>query len=247
MEAVYKIEAQWGRAFLHASIGLIALVCGQILPFSVSDKVEVALVVGVTLSVLDLGVRLPLYYWLVHGQGWRPRPSRFRTTFLMLEDRLLLRTNILREQERGMPATAVHFTLGVLGPLVIGIPIWAVVPAVVMFGFGDPTARLAGIKFGGRKVWADGTKTWAGALGYFYAASFAGLVTIILQAEFPLYPPSVPITRLVGAVLITAALSSYFESMCEKGNSLFSKIIDDNFLVPCAGSVAFYAAVSAGT
>lgn len=246
MEAVYNIGVEWGRAVVHASIGLLALICGQMLPFSESEKVHVALVVGVTLSTLDLGVRLPLYYWLVHRREWEPRSSKLKKLFLLLEDRLLLRTKILRMHERGMPATAAHFTLGVMIPLMIGIPIWAVVPAVVMFGFGDPAARLSGIKFGVRRVWKQGTKTWAGLAGYFYAASFSGLLSVALQDAFPLYPTYLSTVRLVIAVLITAACTAFFESMCDKGGDLFSKIVDDNFLVPCVGSVAFYAVATAG-
>ena len=226
---------------------MIALVFGQILPFSVGDKVRVAAYVGGAFMILDLLVRLPLYYWLVHGSDWKPRTSRLEAWFLFLEDRLLIRTNILREHERGVPATAVHFALGVLTPLSIGIPMWAVVPAVVIFGFGDPSARVVGKKFGGSVVWRGGTKRWTGMLGYFYVGSILGLMTVLLQSEFPLYPTGFSTSSLTISVILTAAVGAYFESLCEKDSSMFSKIVDDNFVVPFVGAVAFYAFVTAGT
>lgn len=244
------IKLQWGRAFFHASFGVLALLFGQVLSITESEKIQAALCVGGGFTVLDIGVRLPIYYWLVHKKERRLRSSRIRngirSGFLWLEDRLLIRTGILRAHERGLPTTSVQFALGVLIPIWIGIPLWSVVPAVVIFGFGDPAARLMGMAFGTRTVWKDGMKTWVGFVGYCYAGTVIGLITVLLHKSFPLYPIHTSDFQLIIAVLVTAMVGAFFELLCEKDGALISQLFDDNFVVPFVGSVAFYAIATVG-
>jgi dolichol kinase len=246
-----KSAMEWNRAFFHAGvIGVLAIVVGQILPFSEKEKIAWAERVGWTLTCIDVLVRIPVYHYFVKGRERETRPWRVRVKkiFLVLEAPLLRFGLIREENEREFPTTVVHATLGILLSIGIGLPFWAVVPAVLIFGFGDPAARLSGVRFKGKLVWEQGTKkTWAGVCGYFYVGSFAGLFTAFLQPEYPLYPLHIfSPGRIAAAVIVTAAVGAFFESMCEKDGTWFSKMFDDNLVVPFVGSVAFYAVATAG-
>ncbi len=242
---------EWNRAFLHAGvIGVLAIVVGQVLPFTEWEKIAWAERVGWGLTFVDVLVRIPLYHYFVKGRERETRPWRVRVKkiFLILEAPLLRFGLIREDSEREFPTTVVHATLGILLSIGIGLPLWAVVPAVLIFGFGDPAARLSGVRFKGKLFWGQGSKkTWSGVLGYFYVGSFAGLLTAFLQPEYPLYPPEIfSGARIAAAVLVTAAVGAFFESMCEKDGTWFSKLFDDNLVVPFVGSVAFYAIATAG-
>ncbi len=250
MEANRRITSQVGRALFHSSIGVIAIIFGMILPFRDAEKVTAALIFGGGISFCDICVRVPLYHFFVRSWKDTGRP-RFRVpwlsrTFLFLENWLLIKTGVIRKSERGKPATAIHFTMGIMIPLLIGIPLWAVVPAVVIFAFGDPSARLSGIAWGKKPVWNGGTKTWVGAVTYVNVGLFVGLVTVLLNHTYPLYPPQFSDFTISCAVVVSALISGYFEVLCEKGDSLVAEILDDNFLAPLSGSVAFYAIAIAG-
>lgn len=245
-----KGSMEWNRAFFHAGvIGVLAIVVGQILPFTESEKIAWAQRVGWTLTFMDVLVRIPIYHFFVKGREHETRPWRVRVKkiFLVLEAPLLRFGLIREESEREFPTTVVHATLGILLSIGIGLPLWAVVPAVLIFGFGDPAARLVGVRFRGKLFWNQGgKKTWAGVCGYFYVGSFAGLITAFLQPEYPLYPPDIfSPGRIAVAVIVTAAVGAFFESMCEKDGTWFSKMFDDNLIVPFVGSVAFYAIATA--
>ncbi len=246
-----KSAMEWNRAFLHAGvIGVLAIVVGQLLPFTEWEKISWAERVGWGLTFVDVLVRIPLYHYFVKGRECETRPWRVRVKkiFLILEAPLLRFGLIREDSEREFPTTVVHATLGILLSIGIGLPLWSVVPAVLIFGFGDPAARLVGVRIGGRLFWKRGSKkTWSGVLGYFYVGSFAGLLTAFLQPEYPLYPPEIfSGARIAAAVLVTAAVGAFFESMCEKDGTWFSKMFDDNLVVPFVGSVAFYAIATAG-
>ncbi len=250
MEAHHKITSQVGRAVFHASIGVIAIIFGMILPFRDDEKVAAALIFGGGISAFDICIRIPLYHFFVRnwkdtGQPYFRVPWLSRT-FLFLEKWLLIQTGVIRSSERGKPATAIHFTVGIIIPLAIGVPLWAVVPAVVIFAFGDPAARLSGIAWGKKPVWKGGTKTWIGAIGYFYTGVITGLITVVLDWWFPLYPSSYSDLSVACAVVAATLVSGYFESLCEKGTTLFAELFDDNFLAPLSGSMAFYAVATAG-
>ncbi len=250
METDHKIMSQVGRAIFHGSIGIIAIIFGMVLPLRDGEKVTVALVFGGVISFFDICIRIPLYHFFVRNWKDTGQP-RFRVpwlsrTFLFLEKWLLIKTGVIRKSERGKPATAIHFTLGIIIPLVIGVPLWAVVPAVVIFAFGDPAARLSGIAWGKKLVWEGGTKTWVGAIFYFYLGLITGLITVVLDRWFPLYPPQYSELSIIGAVIAATLVSAYFESLCEKGTTLFAELLDDNFLAPFSGSMAFYAFATAG-
>jgi len=236
-----EVKPQWGRAIVHASIGILIIVFGQILPLSDDEKITIALVVGGTLSFLDLGVRLPLYYWVVIRE-WHPRGfwSVVRRGFLWLERHLLIKTKVMRAHERGIPMTAVHFTLGVIIPLLCGIPVWAVVPAVAIFAFGDPAAREVGLRYGVSLVKAGSTKTWEGFLAFTAAGLIGVIATLILHRQFPLYPHDIANEMLALALIMGVALQGLVELVCVKNGRILSHIFDDNFVVPAVGSFTIY-------
>lgn len=232
-----EVKPQWGRAIVHASIGVLAIVFGQMLPLCEREKVSIALVVGGTLSFLDLGVRLPLYYW-VATREWQPSglKSVVRRVFLWLERHLLIKTKVMRAHERGIPMTAVHFTLGVIVPLLCGIPVWAVVPAVVIFAFGDPAAREIGLRYGTSLVKTGGTKTWEGFLAFTFAGMVGGVTTLLLHREFPLYPHDITDEAIALALLVGVIVQGLVELVCVKNGRVLSYVFDDNFVVPAVGS-----------
>lgn len=246
------IEIGWGRVIFHAGfIGVLAIVLGQIVPVPDGEKVAWANRIGWSITGFDILFRLPLYYLFVNEQKRTGQPiirvRAVKQIFEFLEKWLLIKPGILRTEERGLPTTVVHATLGIILSLELGLPLWAVVPAVVIFGFGDPAARVFGKSIGGAVMWEGGTKRWAGIWGYFSVGSLAGLLTIFFNSEHVLYPSTLPASRLILAVLVTAAISAYFESLCEKDGTMFSRIVDDNLVLPFVGSVTFYAIATAGT
>jgi len=250
VETQVKKKLQVGRAMFHTSFGVFAIIFGMVLPFHDEEKITIAFIFGGGISVLDILVRLPLYHFFV--RSWKDTGQPFfqviwvRNIFLFLEKWLLIYPNIIRESERGKPSSSIHFAVGVLVPLLIGIPLWAVVPSVVIFSFGDPAARLMGMRLGTKKMWSSGTKTWEGFIGYCFAGGIGGSLTIILNQWFPLYPANQSTLTSALVVGFVTCVSAYFESMCEKDGSLMSEFIDDNLLAPFVGSVAFYAIATAG-
>jgi len=244
VETQVKTNPQVGRALFHTSGGIFAIIFGMVLPIYDDEKVTLAFIVGGSIVALDILFRLPIYHFFVRSWKDTGQPlfqvTWVRSIFLFLEKWLLIYPNIIRESERGKPSSSIHFMVGALIPLLIGIPLWAVVPSVVIFSFGDPAARLIGMGWGKRKVWKGGTKTWMGFVGYCYIGATAGVITIILNEWFPLYPATQTILTSVLAVGAATCVGAYFEAMCERDGSLVAELIDDNLLAPLVGSVVFY-------
>lgn len=92
----------------------------------------------------------------------------------------------------------------------------AVGAAVLILGFGDPAASLAGKRWGRRKLFRD--KSWAGSTAFFIVSFVAVAVYFSLTAALPGWP----------AILGVAALLALVGAVTE----LLSSRIDDNFSIP---------------
>jgi dolichol kinase len=87
------------------------------------------------------------------------------------------------------------------------------VVSVLMWGFGDATAAIIGIRFGTHIVpWkiSDGKKTWEGTAGMFLVSAFVGCVTLIpLRASAFGY--------CIFASLLSGAVGAFTELVSKNG------------------------------
>ena len=240
-----KGKSQPARAIFHVTFGTLAIVVGQILPIDEATKIDVARKVCYWAIGLDIFFRLPLYHLFIRGKD--PEEGSLmvrvaRKTCLFLEKWLLIKTKIIREGERHLPTSVVPFATGVLIVIELGLPTYAIIPGIVILGFGDPTAREVGIPYGASKVWRGGVKSWQGFIAFVLVSYAVSLVSLYLdRSGFPVYPEGS--AGLIDVTIIFAALAGGVAELAEEWihlripNKLFQSLVDDNLLIPVTASL----------
>jgi len=132
--------------------------------------------------------------------------------------------NMVRDKEQDKISAITHFIIAAVLVdflyLFFALPKDTVLAATMFAAFGDPLARLAGIRFGKRKIF-NTAKTYIGSISFFVAgATTAFLLGMLLGS-------SITITSLlIGGAIITAI-------------EVFSGDWD-NFAVPFVGTLVFW-------
>ncbi len=238
-------EVGWGRAFWHMCFGVAAIVLGQVIQSDDAYKVSFARWVCGFAVGADLLVRLPLYHLFVKPTDvthWGRVRRGLRIVCMFLEEWLLIKPKILRPKEREKPATVVPFALGVLIPIQCGFPLWAVMLGVIVLGFGDPWARVIGLKSQWKPILENGGKTWSGFWGFILVASAAVVFSGILDWWFPVYPTE-NFGQLLAAMTAAVFVGGFAELLQELIKALTEDwrqwlrwfvrfVFDDNLMIP---------------
>lgn len=270
-----KKDLQLNRAWFHRAIGMTSVLVGQVIGV-VATKVRQ--IVGTTTLALLVAESLKLvaYHFLIKPGAkfslllekdfWRKRRNFFvrsvcflffgvawalRGTHWIFVEWFFVKTGLIREEDELRSYSAMFtFSAGIFLPLLCRVEVPAVMLAVLMHGFGDPRARIAGKKSKQDPIFGKGEKTWAGTHGFFYHAIMAALFSLALNTWFPVYD-GYQTGILAMGVLAGAFVGSATELLSEpidiltsewSGKAVYLKevlvfLTRDNFLV--VASVAF--------
>lgn len=243
-------ESEKMRAVLHALAGILAILFGHIVPMEDASKLALVYQIGCVFVAADIVIRFPWYHLFIKPQevnDWGLVRRGIRRLGIFLEKWILLKTKILRLEERAFLSTTTPFFLGILIPITLGVPLYAVMVGIIVLGFGDPAAREVAIwiyqKFGVRhQVRENGKKTWQGFWGFIASAGVAVLVSVILDWPFPVYPDGemgqLVLALLLGifagafAELADEILESKTRSLGTWTRKMLLLFFDDNLTIP---------------
>lgn len=245
------------RALWHILFGILTILYGQVLPVTLYGKIIFVRVVGGAIVLADLCIRLPLYHFLIKPtdtdvSGWGSRRLWWRKKLIPVEA-FLVRIKWIRQHERGFPAAAMPFFLGVLLPLECGVPLYAAMTGIVVLGFGDPSAREFAVWLERKKgmdlhrVWGGQKgKTWEGYLGFVLAATGAVLFTVLIDIKYGVYPIEHPFQLSVALVLgvYAGGLAELLDEIVVRKTRGWAPMLrrcihlvfDDNFIIPVVTS-----------
>jgi len=267
-------KASKGRTIFHGMVGIVTILLAHFSGLSEIEQVAFAETASWWGFCLDV-MRCVLYRILISRwyTAFCNRKLEFRNPvlatvsvlvllarwfkwFALLLEKILRKLGILREYERDTLSALTPFALGIHVPLMLGVPVYAVVAGVIILSFGDPAARERAKRRAKKEseplptVFEGGKKTWMGYRGFCEFSALGIVASSALDlAGFKVYPEVHFLIIIIGfaAGITLSGLAEIGQEWVEKKINkiritsvrwLLNLLLDDNFVVPATAAIS---------